>query len=149
MSRLPDGSRELRNCGDCGAVPGALHIEGCDVERCPKCGGQKISCGCIYEECGIDQSTMEETHPEIYIGGPTEEMYAVWDAKRGARRVPWSGEYPGAAECREFGFWVIEQPNQDPWWKPVPAGTPGATENLNRLYLETKWDVEKQRMVKR
>ena len=33
-------------CGDCGAHYGYFHHWGCDCERCPKCGGQLISCFC-------------------------------------------------------------------------------------------------------
>jgi len=34
------------HCHDCGAEVGKLHKRGCDVELCPDCGGQYISCSC-------------------------------------------------------------------------------------------------------
>jgi hypothetical protein len=36
-------------CHDCNIVnkKGNFHHLGCDVERCPKCGNQLISCGCF------------------------------------------------------------------------------------------------------
>ncbi len=33
-------------CHDCGAMPGELHVPTCCWERCPRCGGQAISCDC-------------------------------------------------------------------------------------------------------
>lgn len=38
--------RIKHNCHDCGAKEGEIHQEGCDMERCPKCLGQLISCDC-------------------------------------------------------------------------------------------------------
>jgi len=36
-------------CPDCAAAVGEFHYELCDIEVCPKCGGQKLSCGCFLE----------------------------------------------------------------------------------------------------
>jgi hypothetical protein len=33
-------------CHDCNVKYGQLHHPGCDMERCPRCGGQVISCCC-------------------------------------------------------------------------------------------------------
>jgi hypothetical protein len=39
-----------RSCHDCGVLDGGIHHFGCDMEDCPICGGQFISCGC-FDEC--------------------------------------------------------------------------------------------------
>jgi len=33
-------------CAACRALPGDFHNTLCDLEECPVCGGQFISCGC-------------------------------------------------------------------------------------------------------
>lgn len=35
-------------CGDCGAKVGGYHHPGCDLEPCPICGNQLISCDCQF-----------------------------------------------------------------------------------------------------
>ena len=37
-------------CGDCGMARGQLHQIGCDLEPCPRCGCQAISCDCFYDD---------------------------------------------------------------------------------------------------
>ena len=35
---------------DCRVIKGEFHVPGCDVEECPVCGGQVITCDCPYDE---------------------------------------------------------------------------------------------------
>src|ERR1700722_12936936 len=36
-------------CHDCNVRDGGFHHPGCDAERCPRCDGQLIGCGCLDE----------------------------------------------------------------------------------------------------
>jgi hypothetical protein len=136
----------LKTCGDCGAAIGELHVLGCDVERCPMCGHQAISCDCIYEFNGMDPDNLEDDHPEVYENGPTEEMYAKWDAEWGHRRMTWTGIYPGDVECHEFGWFAKLVPDRG--WVRCGPDDPEAHEDLNRLVMEAEWDATKGRFVK-
>jgi hypothetical protein len=57
LSAVPytqDGVDENHRCHDCQVKIGGYHHSGCDMERCPKCGGQLISCGCLDDESESD-----------------------------------------------------------------------------------------------
>ena len=47
---VPYAHDEYENCHDCNAKRGYMHHPGCDMERCPRCGGQLIGCGCLDAE---------------------------------------------------------------------------------------------------
>ena len=50
MTKLPASTEHFDEpsgrCHDCNIKHGNYHHPGCDVERCPRCGGQLISCSC-------------------------------------------------------------------------------------------------------
>lgn len=50
-----DKSYATEPCHDCFAVKGEYHVPSCDVERCPVCGDQAISCGCIEDEAQAEE----------------------------------------------------------------------------------------------
>jgi hypothetical protein len=47
-------------CGDCGVLEGELHELGCDMEWCPFCGYQLISCDCCYNLLKVDDWLTKE-----------------------------------------------------------------------------------------
>lgn len=52
-------------CGDCGVAAGGAHHPGCDMARCPVCRGQLMSCGCRFDEDGIDDDELEDWLGEL------------------------------------------------------------------------------------
>lgn len=45
-----DGVPKDHRCHDCNVALGGIHHPGCDMECCPKCKGQLISCDCLSTE---------------------------------------------------------------------------------------------------
>ena len=135
----------LAMCHDCLVEPGQRHMPGCDVEQCPSCGRQLISCDCLAD-------------PEK----------ASWIEKN---LLPWTGRWPGKEEAAELGFWSKWVPNErfeadvkrvglkealaglggEPPGRWVVSGKedPEAGPDLNRLHQEAVWDRERKRFVKR
>jgi len=108
---------ELPRCPDCDAGIGELHHDRCDVARCATIGSQRLLRCASVTGCNSD--------PRIDC------------------RTAWSGLWPGAAECREYGWYASGPP-----WTPCSADTPGAIEDLNRLLVECEWDPSAQRFVR-
>lgn len=55
--RGPSGRRvagSADRCGDCGVARGGLHHPGCDLQRCPRCRDQLISCACVHGPDDLD-----------------------------------------------------------------------------------------------
>ncbi|MFZ3081420.1 hypothetical protein [Rhodoferax ferrireducens] len=49
FDRIPYGDDHQATgprCRDCGVEKGQLHVDGCLVERCPKCGTGQAALGC-------------------------------------------------------------------------------------------------------
>jgi hypothetical protein len=53
--RIPFGTevnaigKNAENCPDCLVPCSALHHPGCDIEQCPRCNGQAVTCGCAVQ----------------------------------------------------------------------------------------------------
>lgn len=61
LPSIPYGEEHDRRCHDCNVEPGGYHHPGCDMEYCPRCHGQLISCGCLdVEEENNDFDDWEE-----------------------------------------------------------------------------------------
>lgn len=54
---------ERGRCHDCGVSQGGFHHIGCDMQRCPLCRRQMMSCGCRFDEDGPDEDDLEPVGP--------------------------------------------------------------------------------------
>lgn len=66
----------INNCRCCSAPIGTFHHEGCDNERCPRCGDQFITCKCTDDYMVEYISPVQEStkHEEIYNKDELEDI---------------------------------------------------------------------------
>lgn len=69
---------EANTCCDCGAQEGHLHDFGCDMERCPFCGWQLISCDCCYRELKLFDKN-GQLPAELYLHGLNDDQTKKWE----------------------------------------------------------------------
>lgn len=99
---MKEKTEKLKPCPTCKAKVGTPHMAGCSVARCPKCGYQAIGCYCATYMFHGKRSWNDD---EDESGDPPELTDEQWDEFD--QKYPpllWSGEYPGVAECREYGL---------------------------------------------
>jgi hypothetical protein len=63
-----------KRCHDCDCKEGEIHSLGCDMEVCSWCGGQLISCSCVYKKLHINCSP----GTWAYENGLTKEQEEEW-----------------------------------------------------------------------
>jgi hypothetical protein len=105
-------------------------------KRCYHCQvavGQRHHPGCWFEQCPYCGWARNSCSCP---GFPPER-----------KRLPWTGLFLGAAECREFGWFL----SAGRWGTGERCGSdePNAMEDLNRLHEEARWDPVTKRFVLR
>src|SRR4051794_16389236 len=89
-----------------------------DAEPCRDCNarpGEYHRSGCESEQCTYCGYQL--------VDCPCEDEPPPDD------RLPWAGEWPGKAECREWGWYARRLPGQG--WVPRSEDDPGSVEDLD------------------
>lgn len=99
---------------------------------CGGCGrepGELHSDGCPVERC-------PDCGRQLLSCGCNDLQFA---------RMPWTGDFPGTAECAAFGWFSALIPGKG--WVRCEPGVPGAFHDMNRLYSEAVWNPRRARFV--
>lgn len=152
----------LKACHDCGVDPGQAHEDGCDTARCLVTGGQRLMCDSASAEASylIDYTKLSDELQRVSSPAMSDELWsivarliALTEELRGDQGLTihdcgkdvWTGEWPGDAEAREFGWYSKFIPGEG--WVQTTVDDPDASPDLNRLIAEAKWDPDQRRWV--
>ncbi len=110
-------------CHDCDVLEGEIHELSCDMERCPFCGRQLITCGCCYDFLKLRDykrfSKTEGLSPDIYSNGLTDKLENEWlKILQEKGRIPYI-QYPiVCCKCGQLWPELFNAPNEE-WEKYV------------------------------
>jgi hypothetical protein len=124
METVEEMIKRGKPCHDCGAKSGHYHSSGCDTERCPKCGGQLLSCDCFVE--------YDEDKDIEYFN---EEEFNKYE------REKWNGVmyYKEHLYCEEHNLYVYWGPNYNERdWVKCDKNHPGAQHDLNSACVKVQ-----------
>lgn len=110
-------------CHDCGVREGELHQCGCDMERCPFCGGQLISCDCFYTENMLEAKGrvpfIEWPNLCSYCGKLWPELFNVPDAEWN-RYIQLNKQH--AVVCRDCYVLIKQSTTEEENFRVEPRG---------------------------
>lgn len=128
-------------CHDCGCHEGELHSNGCDMESCPFCGGQLISCSCCYEKLGFPYDSSAPTcglPEEIYNNGLPDDLQDKWVEILGQKgRFPYV-VYPNlCVKCSRLWPEMFQVPDEE-WERYIEPAQRG------KMICPKCWDYIKR-----
>lgn len=92
----------------------------------------------LCPDCSVQPGQMHRPRCDVARCANTGLQRLACPHPGSAGNTRWSGQWPGAAECLEYGLLC----------RPDPASS-DLLPDLNRLYTECDWDPARQRMVLR
>ncbi len=140
----------MKTCYDCGCKEGELHDFGCDMEECPFCGRQLITCGCCYDLLKLrnEKKYTEETGflpPNIHENGLSDGLKELWWRMLEEKgRIPYI-VYPNiCSRCGKLWPWMFRV-NDNEWNKYVRPSQRSSIlckrcyEEIKALIDEAEW----------
>jgi hypothetical protein len=93
----PDYGDADQRCHDCGVKRDWYHHPGCDMERCPKCAGQLIFCGCLDDDAYNAWQRVKGERDQLREAARSILWMAREYAEGGGRGGPEMQDYEAAA----------------------------------------------------